>query len=583
MSRSNNASNSRSGRNSRVAPFTVADQLPITVKSRPRFSHSGNNRSNHGNKPNLNRTQQKVHRALRFGNDDVGSWTISDRTESALAVINPTSEGQETSRAAQVRGSVLDMKTGEVVVRSLGEPSTVVATTLEGFTPSRNTRVYRYNEGIIVRVMRLRGENYLSTFRKLNTQRSELGYEDQQRSLADLWAEANGPDAAEMFDQDAPDSCTVYEFCLVTGVLLFGTRQQVERSYLVLLDTWEADRGVQGAPKGLYDTAALPSDHLLLGQPVVAGGVVYRADPLSQEQAQRHLSLGYFDQLAVDYTKSRRPDDWQYFVPSEGLSVQHYNRNGLLRVTSLLSPAMNYRRELTMNRNSPVAHFDAVVAMPLKHFCTLVPDQSELAYPPEAPQVAVSELFAGHPFVVPTKPSKVLTWNQDYIRDLHLAAYLAALPAFKRTDTMVRLYDRPMYYYYAYMEAMRYLQPDPEFALPQSIFPILTTTPLDEIRNWEQKELRREIDILYGVYQYRLGNTVNYIDPVSGSNTRRALRTLVLSDRFKALSDNWQMLLREALSLFTPFSSNSETLTRFPDLPIYGYRVGLADAEPVEV
>lgn len=240
----------------------------------------------------------------------VSGWSVVDYDESAgLAMVhyNPDSD---MDTLGHVRGIVVDTNNGHIVTSSFGYTPTILCDEIVNQDGSyvmkdstgkthtfdaTDSVMKRVFEGVVIRIMWYNGKCYRMTHKKLNASKSRWG---SAKTFVAMFEEANGPKAEELFDTSKLYSSTCYDFIVVDPSLLIGTRQVVNKPYIVLLTKREVNCPSDSS-EGIY--SGKMSDEV---GTVVNDSFIHCPKELTLEEANCHLQYGFYPHSDVEDRKS---------------------------------------------------------------------------------------------------------------------------------------------------------------------------------------------------------------------------------------------------------------------------------------
>ena len=279
--------------------------------------------------------------------------------------------------AGHLRGVVVDIDRGIVVCSSFGYTPVAVANSLTVSSgtigslidervisiadqnslmhhfPLVDTFIGRVFEGVVFRVFKYEGKVYFSTHRKISASRSRWG---NSLPFIQMYKEAGGPSAEDLFPEDVDYSPWCYVFLVVHKDLLVGTRQQVKQPYVVHLVTNRVqvptEAGLRVDTNLAKDPSTLPGAKRTNGEPMVVSGLMDNPclicpGTLSVEEANRHLAHGYYG--AVDESLATDPRQGT----GEAVILYHIDRTSqrILDIVKVYSVPFNWR--VTMRGEDP--------------------------------------------------------------------------------------------------------------------------------------------------------------------------------------------------------------------------------------
>lgn len=301
----------------------------------------------------LEEITKKVSTVLQLPVND--NWGVIDVEDNLALVHYKASANMEVY--GHLRGVLIDLEVGAILADSFsGYTPVAVTQTLSVmnnkiFIKDQNLKVHvfeagktiikRIFEGVVIRVIWHKGKLYRITHKKINPERSHWGPTD---NFLSMYEKAQGPKAEDLFDVSKPFSNTCYHFFLVDDSLLIGSRQRVNKPYLVLIAQRimdikrPEDQVAVGIPKfKTTDTIGSTVDESIIHTPM----------PLSVIEANNHLRYGYYEEFK----------NHNFYDPREstGEAVIVYTlKEGSdrpLDIVKVHSPSYEWR--LTMRGNNP--------------------------------------------------------------------------------------------------------------------------------------------------------------------------------------------------------------------------------------
>ena len=275
---------------------------------------------------NLNNDiRTKVAKILSIDEDP--SWTIE--TSENLCLVS--SKKEMTPRYPDLRGLVVDLNAKQVVVPCFGRITSVLTPMMHFvLTPmmhfdngkmcfddadgnqiilEQNNMRFSYGfEGPVLRIYKNAGKLYCSTNRRLDCTKSRWG---TKKTFLEMFKELGGE---EIFEKAFPSSKNYSShfltFIVVHPDMLLCTKQNVGSGYLVFLGaspcftkescpypTEEVDWETYGANKSRYDAPFIVTD---MFESAIGSKLPYCPSPLSLDDVNRHLLLGYGNKYAND-------------------------------------------------------------------------------------------------------------------------------------------------------------------------------------------------------------------------------------------------------------------------------------------
>jgi hypothetical protein len=290
---------------------------------------------------------KKVAEILKL--DSNSGWSVVDTFEN-LAMVH-YNEDANMNLVGHLRGVIVDLEKELIITDSFGYTPTIVSDKIEfknghlnmidkegnGYIfKEDNVHINKLYEGVVIRVIWYNNKCFFLTHKKINSHRSRWG---SSKYFLDMYKEANGPTAEQLFDTSKPYSNTCYFFLVVDKALLVGTRQQVERPFISILlkkklninrDDSECSDGI-----GSFNI----SDNM--------GGInnescILKPENLTVEEANAHLSYGYYKKFDV---KDKRQ------LTGESLIVYTMENGNIKNMVKVNSTSYEWR--VNMRGNNP--------------------------------------------------------------------------------------------------------------------------------------------------------------------------------------------------------------------------------------
>lgn len=261
----------------------------------------------------------KVRVAEILGLEDTSSWEIIDQCGN-LALVhykenhflggrNKQTQTVDMEKYGHLRGVLVDVERGAVIASSFGYTPTVVSDrieviddtitlidtqkTIHKYDPEK-TIIKRVFEGVVMRVIWYEGKSYRLTHRKINPSKSRWG---NSPLFLDMYKEAGGPTDEELFDTTKPFSDSCYVFLVCHPNLLVGTRQLVNKPYIVCLAHYKMDikqdASLIASGIDIFKRSSEISSE-------VNESFVHYPSNLTLEEANKHLTDGYYDRVNVE-------------------------------------------------------------------------------------------------------------------------------------------------------------------------------------------------------------------------------------------------------------------------------------------
>jgi hypothetical protein len=290
---------------------------------------------------------QKVAEILKV--DIKSGWSVVDTFEN-LAMVH-YNEDANMNLVGHLRGVLVDLEKELIITDSFGYTPTIVSDKIEfenehlnmidkegnGFIFNEsNVIINKLYEGVVIRVIWYNNKCFFLTHKKINPLKSRWG---SSKYFLDMYKEANGPTAEQLFDTSKPYSNTCYFFLVVDKSLLVGTRQQVERPFISLLlkKTLNINRDNSECSDGICSFNI--SDNM--------GGInnescILKPENLTVEEANAHLTYGYYKKFDV---KDKRQ------LTGESLIVYTMENGNIKNMVKVNSTSYEWR--VNMRGNNP--------------------------------------------------------------------------------------------------------------------------------------------------------------------------------------------------------------------------------------
>lgn len=294
-----------------------------------------------------------------LGLSDIHGWTVVDSDEDT-ALVHYRDDSDKTVYG-HIRGLFLDLEVGAVIADSFGYTPTAVASELvesngsllirdkEGTThnfPIEEAIVKRVFEGVVIRVIWRKGKLYRITHRKINPVRSRWG---SSKSFIEMYEAAGGPTADQLFDTTKPYSSTCYDFLVVDQSLLVGTRQKVDKPYIVCLAQRNMDikRPDEDVAPG---KASFTTTDIIGG--AVTESVIHDPKHLTLQEANHHLKYGYYSEFPVDDVRQ---------LTGEAVIIYRMTNGAVTDIVKVHSPSYEWRLNMRGNNPNIVNQFYALL------------------------------------------------------------------------------------------------------------------------------------------------------------------------------------------------------------------------------
>lgn len=284
----------------------------------------------------------------------ISGWSVVD-TYKNLAMVHYNDDADKRVYG-YLRGLVVDTVTGDIVAKSFGHTPVAVYDTLQvnqnnmivvrdeddvvHAFPIKDTVMKRAVDGVTIRCIWYDNEIIYMTHRKFNPIKSRWV---TSRPFLTMYHEANGPTEEDLFDTSKPYSSTCYVFMVCHPELLVGTRQQVNKPYIVHLSSFEMKLSqtdvVPGVPKYKYSTE-------ITG--LIKESFILKPEALSLEKANAHLHCGYYQPFDI-------PDKRQ--LTGEAVIVSLISNGEVIDTVKVHSSSFDWRSNLRGNNPNIVNQF----------------------------------------------------------------------------------------------------------------------------------------------------------------------------------------------------------------------------------
>lgn len=230
-------------------------------------------------------------------------WKIVD-FQDGLAMVH-YNDGANMDLYGKLRGVLIDLETSKVIADSFGYTPIAVQSELEvkdnkltivdGDNHSHvfsmdNVFIKRSFEGVVIRTLWYNNKFYRMTHKKINAEKSKWG---SSKFFTSIYEEAGGPTVEQLFDTSKPYSSTVYDFIVVDSELMIGSKQQVNKPYIVLTSSTNFDIGKPDhqVASGIHNfqTSSEVSE-------IMNKTFIHKPVNLSIDEANYHLKFGFYCQ-----------------------------------------------------------------------------------------------------------------------------------------------------------------------------------------------------------------------------------------------------------------------------------------------
>jgi len=296
---------------------------------------------------------QKAAKVL--GLDTINGWEVIDHDEH-LALVHYSKDGN-MAKHGNLRGVLVDTEVEAVIADSFGYTPTAILPELtvkdnnldivdnEGVTHKFNLGedelyIKKVFEGCVIRLVWHKSKLYRLTHRKIHPLKSRWG---ASKYFLTIFDEAGGPKAEDLFDITKPYSTTSYDFLVVDQQLLVGTRQIVNKPYVVYLTKRELDikRPAEETAVGQFKSAMKPE---ITG--VVNGSFIHDPQSMTVPDANLFLKYGYYDEFDADDIRQQT---------GEAVIIYSVKNGEIKDIVKVHSPSYEYRTVIRGN-NSNIEH-----------------------------------------------------------------------------------------------------------------------------------------------------------------------------------------------------------------------------------
>jgi hypothetical protein len=299
--------------------------------------------------------KDRIAAILKLDNSD--NWDVLD-SEGDVYLIHHK-EGASLYHYGHLRGVVVDVKAGLVlstpfptpiiaVVKEWKDSDGVYSVTdvngIEHTIPQeRVVSTRRSFEGVIIRVIKHGGKVYFMTYKRLYAGKARWA---SSPTFLDMYTEAKGPTADELFDKDKLYSPFSYIFLVVHPALLTATRQHVTAPYVVYLGS---NTEWNGSPYSSVEEQSnfTFTDHVDVGS-VVSEPCRHVSRTLSNDEVNQFLDTGY----------------WQIggkLGTGEAIMLHYNDEHQRLRCLVLHSVAYDWRYTMRNNQASNYHQFMTLI------------------------------------------------------------------------------------------------------------------------------------------------------------------------------------------------------------------------------
>ena len=270
-------------------------------------------------------------------------WSIVD-TEGSLCLVH-YSENADMSMFGHLRGVLVDLDSCRILAPSFfGFNEEAVCDHLSvvddqvsikdklGFEHTFDVdqmRIQPVYDGASMRVIWYNSQMYFISHKRINTSRSRWG---SSRPFVEMYQDAGGPTAEELFDTSVPESSTCYTFMIVDKDTSVGTRQVINKPYVVCLhkESLETD-----SPAGKFEFTK--TKHI----GTVDESFVGESPDLTINEANDFLSSGYSQHVEGADLRSQ---------PGEAVIIYSVKDGKIEDILRVHSTGYNWRNQLRNNK-----------------------------------------------------------------------------------------------------------------------------------------------------------------------------------------------------------------------------------------
>ena len=277
--------------------------------------------------------KQKICKILNLPNS-LG-WSIVD-TCGNLAMIHYNDDA-DMKALGHLRGILVDTEKDCVLADSFGFTPTIVNDSIEfkngnlnmidkegnGYIfKEDNYVINKLYEGVVIRVIWHNNNCFFLTHKKINPLKSRWG---NSKCFIDMYKEANGPTAEQLFDTSKSYSNTCYYFLVVDKQLLVGTRQKVEKPYIVLLLKKNLNINRDGSE---YSEGVSSFECKEFNNSMINESCIITPQTITPQEATKHLKYGFYNEFKVQDIRQ---------LTGEGVimySIENGNIKNMVRIHS---------------------------------------------------------------------------------------------------------------------------------------------------------------------------------------------------------------------------------------------------------
>jgi hypothetical protein len=290
---------------------------------------------------------QKVAEILNL--PSIIGWSVVDTFEN-LAMVHYTDDA-DMNLVGHLRGVLVDLEKEVVITDSFGYTPTIVADKIEFNSGNlnmidkdgkefsfneENVHINKLYEGVVIRVIWYNNKCFFLTHKKINPLKSRWG---SSKYFLDMYKDANGPTAEQLFDTSKPYSNTCYFFLVVDKALLVGTRQHVENPYICFLfkKTLDINRDVSECCEGISSFNINEKVGSIITEPCIIN-----PNKLTIDEANAHLKYGYYKEFKFEDVRQ---------LTGEALIVYTMENGNIKNMVKVHSTSYEWR--VNMRGNNP--------------------------------------------------------------------------------------------------------------------------------------------------------------------------------------------------------------------------------------
>jgi len=282
-----------------------------------------------------------------IGMSNIDGWQIVDTFEN-LAMVHYKEDGDMT-KVGHLRGLVVDIEVGAIVAESFGYTPTAVLSSLKSeedkfiikdtdgvvHTFSQDNVIMKQAfEGVVIRIIWHKGKMLRMTHKKITPTKSRWG---NSKTFLTMYDEANGPKAEDLFDTSKQFSDSCYDFLVCDPSLFVGTRQKVNKPYIVFLT-----KRKMTVKRPESDVATGTDKFIVTTTFSFEETSVHDPKSLSLEEANHHLNYGFYNKFEVADNRNST---------GEAIIMLSIENDCVKDIVKIHSPA--YQHRVTMRGNNP--------------------------------------------------------------------------------------------------------------------------------------------------------------------------------------------------------------------------------------